>query len=64
VGGAVAGMMPGHHHGQQGTEQGYGAARVGGGQQSYENQVPRCPTCSCLCGCMDLMMPLLDQHSA
>jgi hypothetical protein len=37
----MAGMMPGHH-GQQGTEQGYGAGGVGGtGQQGYgqEHQV-------------------------
>ena len=36
--GGVAGMMPGHH-GQQGTEQGYGAGGVGGtGQQGYGEQ--------------------------
>ena len=34
----MAGMMPGHH-GQQGTEQGYGAGGVGStGQQGYGEQ--------------------------
>ena len=41
--GGVAGMMPGHH-GQQGTEQGYGTGGVGStaqqgmGQQGYGEQ--------------------------